>query len=392
MTTHNLTESIRTKNTILRGVYDDNLRIASERHEQRPFMRRTGKRSFALLIALVLLAGGISLTGFLTDWGSREPLQEGSITAYQQNEQILPLPTVEIIRSVPVPVSPHTLQTSYILRLPEILPAVELNQEQLLDYSLILNDDQVRLSSIFGLDVQTIVIDPGHGGKDPGAIGVLGTQEKNIVLDIAKRLQESLQKSGRYNVVLTRETDVTMSLLDRVKFANSGRTDLFISLHVNSLPQKRFNVTETYYYGPPSDPEILKLAEQENRGSGILTKDFENMIKKIGNTFKEQESANLASAIQHSLFTNVKKYDKDIADAGIKIAPFVVLLGVDSPAVLVEISCITKKEEELKLNMPAYREEITTFLSQGTVHYLERRNLHVLKGDENGKKVRRKSS
>jgi N-acetylmuramoyl-L-alanine amidase len=392
MTTHNLTESIRTKNTILRGVYDDNLRIASERHEQRPVRRQVVRRSFALLIALVLLAGGVSLTGFLTDWGVREPLQEVSVNVQQQNKQILSLPTVEIVRSVPVPVSPHTLQTSYILRLPEIPPAVELNQEQLLDYSLILNDDQVRLSSIFGLDVQTIVIDPGHGGKDPGAIGVLGTQEKNIVLDIAKRLQERLQKSGRYNVVLTRETDVTMSLSDRVKFANSGRTDLFISLHVNALPQKRFNVTETYYYGPPSDPEILKLAEQENRGSGILTKDFENMIKKIGNTFKEQESANLASAIQHSLFTNVKKYDKDIADAGIKIAPFVVLLGVDSPAVLVEISCITKKEEELKLNMPAYREEITTFLSQGTVRYLERRNLHVLKGDENGQKVRRKSS
>ena len=82
----------------------------------------------------------------------------------------------------------------------------------------------------------------------------------------------------------------------------------------------------------------------------------------------------------------------EIADAGIKIAPFVVLLGVDAPAVLVEISCITKKEEELKLNMPAYREEITTFLSQGTVRYLERRNLHVLKGDENGQKVRKKSS
>ena len=116
------------------------------------------------------------------------------------------------------------------------------------------------------------------------------------------------------------------------------------------------------------------------------------MIKKIGNTFKEQGSANLASAIQHSLFTNVKKYDKDIADAGIKIAPFVVLLGVDAPSVLVEISCISKKQEELKLNMPAYRDEITSFLAEGTINYLARRNLHVFKGEENGQKGRSKSS
>ncbi len=392
MTIRNSAESLRLKNAILRGVYDDNLRIASTKHEPQPARPQTRRRSFAWLIILVFLAGGVSLAGMLVGSGNREPSQRVAAAGSPVIDQIQPLPTVEVKVPVPVPVTRFSGQTSYILRSPEIPQAVELNQEKLLDYSLILNNDHVRLSSIFGLDVQTIVIDPGHGGRDPGAIGLLGTQEKDIVLDIARRLQQKLQQYGRYKVVLTRETDATMSLSERVKFANSGRTDLFISLHVNALPQKRFNVTETYYYGPPSDPETLKLAEQENRGSGILTKDFENMIKKIGNTFKEQESANLASSIQYSLFTNVKKYDKDIADAGIKIAPFVVLLGVNAPAVLVEISCITKKQEELKLNMPAYREEITTFLSQGTARYLERRNLHVLKGDENGQKVRRKSS
>jgi len=255
-----------------------------------------------------------------------------------------------------------------------------------------LNNEKVRLSSVFGLDVRTIIIDPGHGGKDPGAIGAFGTMEKDIVLDIAKGLKDNLETSGRYNVILTRDEDKTMSLSERVDFANAANADLFISLHVNALPQKSFNVTETYYYGPPSDPKTLKLAEQENRGSGISTKEFENMIQKISNTFKEQESANLAMAIQHSLFTNVKKYDKDITDAGIKMAPLVVLLGVNAPSVLVEISCITKKEEELKLNMLAYREEITTFLTQGTIRYLNRRNLHVFEGEENGRKDHKKSS
>ena len=136
----------------------------------------------------------------------------------------------------------------------------------------------------------------------------------------------------------------------------------------------------------------MELAERENKGSGISNKEFEYMIRKISNTFKEQESANLAMDIQHSLFTNVKKYDKDITNAGIKIAPLVVLLGVNAPSVLVEISCITKKEEELKLNMQAYREEITTFLTQGTMRYLNRKNLHVFEGEENGRKDRKKSS
>jgi len=394
MATRNPADSIRLKNAILRGVYDDNLRIASERHEPKPIRHNSRRKSLVLLLMLSLIAGGLSLTGLFSEKGGEDSHQSFAVATEHQPEQLQPLPTVEIQVpvSVPVPVNTFSTTTSYILRPPELSASEPLDQERLLDYSLILNDDQVRLSSVFGLDVQTIVIDPGHGGKDPGAVGVLKTKEKDIVLDIAKRLQKELRQNGKYNVLLTRDVDTTVSLAERVEFANAGRTDLFISLHVNALPQKRFNVTETYYYGPPSDPETLRLAEQENRSSGMMTKDFENMIKKIGNTFKEQESANLASAIQYSLFTNVKKYDKNIADAGIKIAPFVVLLGVDAPAVLVEISCITKKEEELKLNMPAYREEITTFLTQGTIRYLERRNLHVLKGEENAQEVRRKSS
>lgn len=392
MTTRNTADSVRLKNSILRGVYDDNLRIASARHEPKQARRKSRTRSLFLLLVLAALAGSLSLNIFSEK--VHPPLQIAGLAAISQPAPQPPLPTIEIKMPVAVSAPMDTLSapTSYILRLPELSKIEPLNQEKLLDYSLILNNDQVRLSSIFGLDVQTIVIDPGHGGRDPGAVGSLNSKEKDIVLDIAKRLQKKLQQSGKYIVHLTREGDTTMSLAERVDFANAGRTDLFISLHVNALPQKSFNVTETYYYGPPSDPETLRLAEQENRESGVLTKDFENMIKKIGNTFKEQESANLASAIQHSLFTNVRKYDKNISDAGIKIAPFVVLLGVDAPAVLVEISCITKKEEELKLNMPAYREEITNFLAQGTIRYLERRNLHVLKGEENAQEVRRKSS
>jgi N-acetylmuramoyl-L-alanine amidase len=392
MATRNPADSIRLKNNILRGVYDENLRIASDRHEPKPPRQRSRPGSLVLLVVVLLLAGGMGLNSIFSDRHSRDTGSAASLASAGHSGQLDPLPTVEIEVPVPIPVNPYAAPTSYILKPPDDSAVQALDHEKLLDYSLLLNNEQVRLSSIFGLNVQTIVIDPGHGGRDPGAVGLLKTREKDIVLDVARRLQYKLTQTGRYRVLLTRDRDRTMSLAERVEFANAANADLFISLHINALPQKSFNVTETYYYGPPSDPETLRLAERENRDSGVLTRDFENMIRKIGNTFKEQESASLAASIQHSLFTNVKKYDKNIADAGIKIAPFVVLLGVDAPAVLVEISCITKKEEELKLNMPAYREEITNFLAQGTIRYLERRNLHVLKGEENDKKVRRESS
>jgi N-acetylmuramoyl-L-alanine amidase len=390
MAIRNPAQSGRLKSAILRGVYDENLKMESDLPPVRPVRILTKRKKRALTGFFFLLAVTLLVNFYLGAWNLRdEPISIAASTV---------LPTVispepgEVGFPIPVVLPAYTSQPqSYILRRSGI-ESVALNTDKLLDYSLILNNESVRLSSVFGLDVQTIVIDPGHGGRDPGAIGAMGTKEKDIVLDIALGLRDKLEKSGEYKVILTRDSDITMSLAERVEFANSGRTDLFISLHVNALPQRRENLIETYYYGPPSDEETLRIAEQENRGSGLLTKDFENMIKKIGNTFKEQESATLATAIQHSLFTNVKKYDKDIADAGIKIAPFVVLLGVDAPSVLVEISCISKKQEELKLNMPAYRDEITSFLAEGTIHYLARRNLHVLKGEENGQKGRSKSS
>lgn len=391
MPARNVADTVRLKNAILRGVYDDNLRISSPGPDIPSDRRRQGRRRAAVVLSsLLVLTISVLLVRFfpsMAPGGNAEPAAVASVS-----DSSLPAArTVEYMASFPSAEPVSASRASYVMRPDDYVPA-DFSTERLLDYSLILNNAKVRLSSVFGLDVQTIVIDPGHGGEDPGAVGVLGTLEKDIVLDVALRLRDKLLQSGRYNVVLTREVDATMSLAERVEFANAGRTDLFISLHVNALPQKRANVIETYYYGPPTDAETLRLAEQENRGSGILTRDFENMIRKIGNTFKEQESASLASTIQYSLFTNMKKYDKDTSDAGIKIAPFVVLLGVDAPSVLVEISCISKKQEELKLNLPAYREEITSFIAEGIDRYLARRNMHLVKGEENDQKVRGKRS
>ena len=175
---------------------------------------------------------------------------------------------------------------------------IDTSRDRLLNYSMLLNDERIRVSSVFGLDVRTIVIDPGHGGRDPGAVGSLGTYEKEIVLDIGLRLRTLLAESGRYEIFMTRDSDVFISLADRVKFANDKQADLFISIHVNALPQKNYNLVETFYFGPPEDKHALLLAELENRGSEIKTGDFKRMVEKIGNTMKTQESALLAASIQ----------------------------------------------------------------------------------------------
>ncbi|MFZ5798171.1 MAG: N-acetylmuramoyl-L-alanine amidase family protein [Desulfobulbaceae bacterium] len=381
-------DTTRLKSAILRGVYDENLRMNNAAPEPRKVKKGPGVRLLSIMAMLVLVVGGAAVLSRYISSGHSPG--NGSSTPVATVQALEPLPITTVEMRVPVPVPTPTSHDSFILQAPMAATA-PVREDRLLDYSLILNNNQVSLSSIFGLGVHTIVIDPGHGGIDPGAVGVMGTKEKDVVLDIARRLRDRLLASGRYNVILTREDDSSMTLAERVDKVNASHADLFISLHVNALPQKRANVIETFYYGPPSDEETLQIAEQENRGSGITASEFDSMIRKIGNTFKEQESANLASSIQHSLFTNVKKYDKDTADAGIKIAPFVVLLGVDAPSVLVEISCISKKQEELKLNLPAYREEITSFLAEGTTRYLATKNLHIVQGEENDQKVRRKN-
>ncbi len=356
------------KAAILREVFEENLRIDTSTPRPRSRLVRQSKKVAGLL---PLLLGCLVLAIFFL----AEPDQSKQPPTFPSPSRSV-FPWQEIITSRHLP-----------LNTPTPLPRVSFDAGRLLNYDLLLNRQDVRLRTVFGLASRTIVIDPGHGGRDPGAIGNLGTREKDIVLDIAKRLKKELDKNSLYNVLLTREDDTFVSLADRVVFANQHRADLFISLHINALPQKEFNVTETYYFGPPSDIQTLRLAEQENRGSEIKTGDFKNMIKKIGDVLKEQESATLATTIQHNLFSNLKKYDRIIADRGIKIAPFVVLLGVEAPSVLVEISCISKNEEETNLNSPAYREKITSSLAQGISAYLGRPQTQVVKGEKNDKKI-----
>lgn len=264
-----------------------------------------------------------------------------------------------------------------------IMPAApDANNTWFNGYAALL-DNKVSLAGLFGLDVKTIVIDAGHGGYDPGAIGAGGLEEKTVNLAVAKSVRRRLQALG-YHVLMTRDDDEYVSLKQRVNFANTHHADLFISIHVNSLPQKDAVLVETFHFGPSTDQATLKLAHAENRGSDYTIGDFHKMIARIEDTFKRRQSRALATLIQANLYRNMNRQDPDVTNAGIRTAPFVVLLGTKMPSVLVEISCISNLREEQRLATPAYRERIASAVTDGIEAYLRSRQpgTEPLKGVE----------
>jgi N-acetylmuramoyl-L-alanine amidase len=239
------------------------------------------------------------------------------------------------------------------------------------EYQPFLNQDNFSLRTIFGLKIRTIVIDPGHGGEDPGTSGQFGTKEKDITLDIAKRLQQRLGRYDGYQISLTRNVDETLSLESRIEYANAHKADLFVSIHVNNIPNKPYSIIETYYFGPNADRGALSLAEKENSGTGYAMNDFKAIVQKIGNTLKYQEAKVLARTIQKSLYGNMHRSNDNLYDYGVKTAPFIVLLGVDMPSVLTEVTCLSDPEEEQKLNSEDYREDIARYMEEGIIQYLQ---------------------
>jgi len=240
------------------------------------------------------------------------------------------------------------------------------------DFSSFVKTGNIPIRRMLGLRVRRIMIDAGHGGTNLGTIGKMGTMEKEITLDIAKRLKAHLVRRGHYNVSMTREGDLSVPLHKRVALAREAKADLFISVHVNHLPNKPINMIETYYFGPSKDEKTLNLAKHENAGSVYGLSDFKEVVEKLGETMKLQESKEFAESIQANLFLNSRRHGEDIKNYGVKRAPFVVLLGVEVPSVLVEVSCLSNSEEERELNSETHRENIATYLAAGIFDYLNK--------------------
>jgi N-acetylmuramoyl-L-alanine amidase len=228
------------------------------------------------------------------------------------------------------------------------------------------------------LGVRRIVIDPGHGG-DPGAISSSGVTEKEITLDVALRLQRLLANEP-YEVLLTRETDQSISLDQRVAFANENKADVFVSIHVNWLEPRTIRALETYYVGPSDDPATLQLASIENKDSGYSLSDYKKILEKIYVDARHEESRSLAKTVQNHLYRTLRPVNPVLKNRGVKSAPFVVLIGTQMPAVLVEISCLSNDDEVKLLTKDDYRESIALALVEGIRSYAQSLAVPARKG------------
>jgi N-acetylmuramoyl-L-alanine amidase len=222
------------------------------------------------------------------------------------------------------------------------------------------------------LGVKKLVLDPGHGGNDSGARAE-GVWEKEITLHIARELRTLLRRAN-YDVAMTRDADSYVSLRQRAQFANQERADLFVSIHVNSVPSQECHAVETYYLGPADDPRAEQLAGKENRESGYHLADFRRLLEGVYVHVRQAESRKLAEVVQQELVSVLGDSNPAIRDKGVRSAPFLVLVASESPGILAEVSCLSNDQEASRLADSRYRQRIARALFHGIHAYAEARN------------------
>ena len=328
---------------ILHGIYEENRSIQDLRGTLK--RKASGKRIRPLQRWFMLTAVLIALTGFGLPMFMR---QEREIPPIVNNGMAA---AATVVSAAAVPVSVINVDEVKSLEIREDIP----------------------LSSMFNLGIRRIVIDAGHGGNNMGTVGRGGTMEKNITLAIALKLRDQLTRLGVTDVLMTRTDDRAVSLQERVNYAKRVKADMFISIHVNWLPNSSANVIETFYFGPSDDPRTLQLADRENMGSEYGLSDFMDIVERLGKAMKLQESKKLAGTIQKNLYQNGRELDPGAVDAGVKKAPFVVLMGLDVPSVLAEIACMSNAKAERDLNSAENQDRIAAALAAGIMNYQNRR-------------------
>lgn len=237
-------------------------------------------------------------------------------------------------------------------------------------YETKLPDDQVSsLSEALGLKIRTIVIDAGHGGHDPGAIGPSGLKEKQVTLNIAKALKEKLDREGRKygitNVYLTRSDDRFIPLEERTGIAKKMGADLFISIHCNAARDKQAYGTETFFLSLTKDQRSLAVAARENATTSISRGEMSKVLKQYLLSAKLQESERLAGYVQNSVVSNMSSKYQPVSNKGVKRAPFIVLIGADIPSILVETAFITNPRDEKRFKSSDYIDELADGIFAG---------------------------
>ncbi len=348
MATRDRTDKV--KAAILRGVYEDNLELAQGR-KVRLIGRRPaaswGSRLFVLAALAVALFGGVGPQ-------PPSPIAEAELLA----------PDAEIEQQFGVAEDPG-------LQLPSDAPR--------------------SLASVYGLGMRRIVLDPGHGGRDGGAVGPSGLTEKAVVLDIARRLERRLLLAG-FEVFLTRHNDVSMTIRERVDYYVKANADIMVSIHVNALESDPRQVVETYFFNVRGSAATEHLAMRENANSGITLGEWRSKVGELAHAVKQEESRRLAEAVQGPLSEVVRQYVPEAEDWGAKGGPFMVLSDRWSsaakpevfavPAVLTEVSVINTPEGEALLRSDEYRERLAGALMDGILAFAKSNGQGTVVGTE----------
>lgn len=227
----------------------------------------------------------------------------------------------------------------------------------------------INLKNALGLKVNRIILDPGHGGKDPGAVHGKNHYEKIVVLKIAQILKKKLQASlPKTQILLTRKIDSAIALEKRTAFANSQKGDLFISIHVNSFTNSKIQGIETYYLNLTTNERALKLSARENSSSSKNVSDLQNILNELVNHTKIPESKKLAQNVQNAIVKELSAYKAK--NLGVKKAPFLVLIGTQMPSILVEVGFISNPTERARLSQTSYLQKLAAGIEKGIIHYI----------------------
>jgi N-acetylmuramoyl-L-alanine amidase len=238
--------------------------------------------------------------------------------------------------------------------------------------------ENLTLAQQLGLGVRRIVIDPGHGGKDPGAVG-FGLKEKDIVLNVAKNIKKILEEKNGYEVLLTRDSDVSLALEERTAIANTKEADLFLSIHVNAHPEETIRGVETFYLNLATHTEAMRVAALENATSTHNMSEMQDILSELMQNEKINESSQLAEFVQLNMINGLKKQKFRVKDLGVKQAPFYVLIGAEMPAILAEISFITNPEEAKLMKSEKYLQTLAEQIVAGVLSYAENQRTAALK-------------
>lgn len=217
---------------------------------------------------------------------------------------------------------------------------------------------------------RTIVIDPGHGGRDPGARGLRGTEEKDITLSVGLKLRDLLAKQPGVRVMMTRDHDVFVELEDRAKYANNLEADLFVSIHVNSHPQRTVKGIEIYHFGEAKDQRALEVAAREN-GTPLSSTGvgWEYLVADLLTAKKIEESLELAWTTKEAMVAHMNGHYATV-DHGVKTAPFYVLRFTSMPSILAEIAYVSNPSEEDLLRTSTFVTRVAESLNEGIKAFL----------------------